>query len=116
MEMRTRLGQPPLEYISNADLRIPVVGAGDAGAPESDGRTNPCTEMLTQPLPHFKFQIHGRSTLLVPIDEQVGFEASPLLIVKPGSIERRAQPGVIHVISTRVSSHRRNVLEGWEDN
>src|SRR6185295_17610897 len=69
-----------------------------------------------QPLPHFEFQIHGRPTVLVPIDEQVWLDAGPPLIVKPGSIERRAQSGVIHVVSTRISSHRRNVLEGREDN
>ena len=62
-------GQPQLENITNADLRIPIVGARDTDAPEPDGRTNPCTEMLTQPLTHFEFQIHGRPTLLVPIDE-----------------------------------------------
>jgi hypothetical protein len=72
--------------------------------------------MLIQPLPYFEFQIHGRSTLLVPIDEQVWLEANSPLIVKPGSIEGRAHSGVIHVVSTRISAHRRDVLEAWEDN
>jgi len=72
--------------------------------------------MLTQPLPHFEFKIHGRSTLLVPIDEQVWLDAGPPLIVKPGSIEGRAQSRVIHVVSTRIPSHRRDVLEGRKYN
>jgi hypothetical protein len=33
------------------------------------------------------------------------------LIVKPGSIEGHAHSGVIHVVSTRISSHRCDVLK-----
>ena len=59
-----KIGLSPLENISNADLGEPVIRAGDAGAPEPHGRTNPCAETLSQPLPHFEFQIQSRFLLL----------------------------------------------------
>src|SRR5207342_2252757 len=67
------------EHIPNSNLRIPVIRAGNAGAPDSDSRSEPGAPVLSQTPTDLEFKVECSLGFLSPINKEHRFDRGPPL-------------------------------------